>query len=73
MESINGLQFILEVIYNGASAILCEKLPAELSSVAANQLGPNTKEVVGWVASQFYYHQSREQKIDPGGKRWIFP
>lgn len=59
----DGHQYIDEVIKNGAVAIVCEELPADIIDGISYVKVSNTKKALGNIAANFYDHPSREIKV----------
>ncbi|CAG5011993.1 UDP-N-acetylmuramoyl-L-alanyl-D-glutamate--2, 6-diaminopimelate ligase [Dyadobacter sp. CECT 9275] len=59
----DGHQYIGLASELGASAILCEELPAELKETVVYIQVPDTAEAMGYIASAFYDHPSQKLSL----------
>jgi len=59
----DGHQYINQAVEEGATAIICEKLPEKVVSGIAYILVKNSAEALGRVASAFYNHPSSKIKL----------
>ena len=59
----DGHRFIDKAIENGATAIVCERLPEMLSDGVTFVIVENSAEALGKAASAFYDHPSRHLKL----------
>ncbi len=59
----DGHQFIGSAITKGASVIVCEELPADLSDTCSYIQVENTTKAMGWMAANFYDHPSEKIKL----------
>ncbi len=60
---VDGHQYIETAIKNGASVVVCETLPAELSSDVLFIQVENSAKALGLMASAYYDHPSNEMKV----------
>ena len=60
---VDGHEFIEKAIAQGASVIVCEKLPKEKSENVSYVEVADTATVAGLMASAFYSHPSRKMKL----------
>lgn len=60
---VDGHQFIAKAIEMGASAILCEHLPASLNEEITYIQVENSARAMGFVAANFYQHPSKKLKL----------
>ena len=58
--SVDGHTFISKAEAQGAAAIVCEELPAELSPAVTYVVTPESREALGLLASAWYGNPSRE-------------
>lgn len=59
----DGHRFIETAIRQGATAILCEELPADITPSVAYALVADSARALGLVAANFYEHPSRQLKL----------
>ena len=59
----DGHHYIANAIENGATAVICEKLPETLPENVVFIVVENSAEALGKVASAFYDHPSRKLKL----------
>lgn len=59
----DGHTFIKQAVDIGASAILCEEIPADISGEATLIKVENTNEALGQAAANYYDHPSRQLKL----------
>lgn len=59
----NGQDFIEEAIQRGACCILCEELPQELQKQVCYIQVPNAARALGFLASAFYAHPSKDMQV----------
>lgn len=62
-SQMDGHQYIDAAIKNGAVAIVCEELPAELVEGVSYVKVSSTKVALGNIAANFYDHPSKELKL----------
>jgi UDP-N-acetylmuramoyl-L-alanyl-D-glutamate--2,6-diaminopimelate ligase len=60
---VDGHQFIAKAIEMGASAILCEHLPASLNEEITYIQVENSARAMGFAAANFYQHPSKKLKL----------
>jgi UDP-N-acetylmuramoyl-L-alanyl-D-glutamate--2,6-diaminopimelate ligase len=60
---VDGHQFIAKAIEMGASAILCEHLPASLNEEITYIQVENSARALGFAAANFYQHPSKKLKL----------
>ena len=58
--SVDGHTFISKAEAQGAAAIVCEELPAELSPAVTYVVTPESREALGLLASAWYGEPSRQ-------------
>ena len=58
--TVDGHDFIESVIAQGAVAIVCEKLPEKLAENVAYVVVPESRQVIGFIASEFYDNPSEK-------------
>ncbi len=61
--STDGHQYIGQAIAQGASAVLCEELPGDLTEGIAYVVVPNAARAAGLVCSAFYDHPSQQLRL----------
>ncbi len=59
----DGHKFIDKAIDNGASAIVCERLPEQLSAAVDYILVENSATALGWLAANYFGHPSHHLKL----------
>ena len=59
----DGHNFIVDVVGQGAAAVVCERLPEECDPRVCYVVVEDCNEAIGLVASAFYDHPSRELKL----------
>jgi UDP-N-acetylmuramoyl-L-alanyl-D-glutamate--2,6-diaminopimelate ligase len=62
-EKNDGHDYITNVIANGCTALVVEKLPAELPENCTFVVVNNTQEALGWLAATFYDFPSRKLQL----------
>ncbi|MGC4021354.1 MAG: UDP-N-acetylmuramoyl-L-alanyl-D-glutamate--2,6-diaminopimelate ligase [Cyclobacteriaceae bacterium] len=62
-HQVNGHDFIPKVITGGASVIICEKLPEEISERVTFITVKNSAKALGIIASNFYGNPSQKLKL----------
>ena len=60
---VDGHRFILKAIENGASVIICEQLPVEISSNVTYIKVADSNEILGKLASAFYQFPSQKIRV----------
>ncbi|MFN3588491.1 MAG: Mur ligase family protein, partial [Spirosomataceae bacterium] len=60
---VDGHQFIETAISNGATAILCEQLPSQLSEQVTYVQVTQSAQAMGRIASTFYGHPSKKVRV----------
>lgn len=60
---VDGHQFIETAISNGATAILCEQLPSQLSAQVTYVQVTQSAQAMGRAASTFYGHPSKKVRV----------
>ncbi len=60
---VDGHTFIPRVVQQGAAAIVCETLPAELAATCCYIQVSNAAEALGILASAYYGHPSKDLKL----------
>lgn len=60
---VDGHQFIHQAIANGATTIICEKLPEDLNETTTYVVVSDSAEALGLTASAFYDYPSRKLKL----------
>ena len=60
---VDGHQFIETAISNGATAILCEQLPSQLSAHVTYVQVSQSAQAMGLAASNFYNHPSKKVRV----------
>ncbi len=61
--SVDGHEYIGQAIVNGASCVICEKLPEEKNPEVVYVLAENSSRALGIIASEFFDNPSRELKL----------
>jgi len=61
--AVDGHQFISEAVEQGAVAVVCEVLPAELKEGVTYVEVANSAEAAGYMAHQFYGNVSEQMKV----------
>lgn len=59
----DGHQYIVTAVNAGASAILCEELPAQINAAVTYIKATDSAEVMGLVAANFYDHPSQKMTL----------
>lgn len=60
---VDGHQFIDKAVEKGASAILCEELPAEINEAVSYLVVPDAAQALGIMADNFYDNPSSQLKL----------
>jgi UDP-N-acetylmuramoyl-L-alanyl-D-glutamate--2,6-diaminopimelate ligase len=60
---VDGHQFITSAIENGASVIVCEKLPKKLDATVTYVVVDNSSRAMGLIAAAYYQHPSKKLKL----------
>ena len=60
---VDGHKYIDKAVEKGASAVVCEELPAELPASVCCVKVKDTNQVLGELASAFYAHPSNKMKV----------
>lgn len=60
---VDGHEFIEKAVESGASAIVCEELPATLKDGITYVRVPNAMEALGILAANYFDHPSKELKL----------
>jgi UDP-N-acetylmuramoyl-L-alanyl-D-glutamate--2,6-diaminopimelate ligase len=60
---VDGHKFIAKAIESGASAVVCETMPEDSSNHVTFIRVENSARALGFMASAFYGHPSREMKL----------
>jgi len=62
-DTTDGHDFILKAIEQGAVAVVCEKLPAEISDACCYVVVPDSAEALGQIACAWYDYPSEKLKL----------
>ncbi|MFZ6051007.1 UDP-N-acetylmuramoyl-L-alanyl-D-glutamate--2,6-diaminopimelate ligase [Halocola ammonii] len=62
-EKADGHQFIQKAVEQGAVAVVCEELPAELPEQVTFVKVKDSRESLGYIAANFYDHPSENLKL----------